>query len=168
MRQFPWISPGLAAEGLSREEIAVRMSLWKDCQCIGHEGPHWLYEDFLDRERNLAYLERFVRAVEVRNADEFAMSWEAWRRAEQMRLCEKIGNMREGVEYGYALLGIDSRVDKMEQRRRDLLTRLKRATIAYEQAHKDKRVLCQAKKKEKADERRNSHLSSERLATGDQ
>lgn len=38
----------------------------KDCQCLIHEGPHWLYMDFLDRERNLAYLERFVRAVETR------------------------------------------------------------------------------------------------------
>lgn len=128
----------------------------KDCQCLTHDGPHWLHMDFLDRERNLAYLERFVLSVETRNADDFLPAWEAWRRAEEARLQEKRRNMEredarrgEPGEYSYSTLGIDGRVEAMEQRRRDLLARLERAAIMYEQARKDKRALCQAEKKEK-------------------
>ena len=108
-----------------------------DCGCITHQGPHWLHMDLLDRERNLKLLERLVRAVEMRNADDHALAHQAWLQAERMRLREKLYHMEQedrrrgepGV-YPYTLLGVEAeRIERIEQKHGELMRRLDRALL---------------------------------------
>lgn len=107
----------------------------KDCACITHAGPHWLYMDLLDRERNLKLLERLVHAVETRNADD--LSLDAYLQAEEMRrqekrLCMEQEDRRRGEPgtYPYTLLGVEAeRIERIEQKHSELLHRLDRALL---------------------------------------
>lgn len=71
----------------------------KDCECITHEGPHWLHLDGLDRRRNLEHLRRAVEALEAGDARAADHAAYAFARAEIVRLREKGWQMeRAGVE----------------------------------------------------------------------
>ena len=100
------------------------------CDCIMHKGPHWLYMDFLAKERNMAHFERLVLDLEKGNVDDFAGAWELYTRSEEARANEKQRNMEqedrergEAGSYPHTLLGIDERVERLEQKRRALLDR---------------------------------------------
>lgn len=102
------------------------------CGCISHTGPHWLYMDFLDRERNLQHIEQAVRCAESRSWQQFEMALYVYMQEDQAGLKEKQYCMqREDAiaggarEYPYSLLGIDERVECWEQRHRALWGKLK-------------------------------------------
>jgi hypothetical protein len=108
----------------------------RDCQCIAHVGPHWLYDDFLSRERNLDLFERLIHDVETQNAHDFPLALEAWTREEQMRLAGKEYHIRceeaqrgERGAYPYSLLGIPERVEQFEHRWSALVARLARVRV---------------------------------------
>jgi hypothetical protein len=71
------------------------MKLTKDCECITHDGPHFLHMDALDWERNLKHL----KAGGVRG---FVVE-------EQARLREKLWHMeRLGISHIPTELGYQS------------------------------------------------------------
>jgi len=119
----------------------------ENCGCRSHKGPHWLYMDFLDRERNLKHLEYAVRCAETGSWQQLGMALHTVMQEDLYRLNEKRYNMErenalngESRAYPYTLLGIDKRVEHFEQRRRSLWDRLERA-IPKESRRNDETVL---------------------------
>lgn len=58
-------------------------TLPQDCQCVTHNGPHWLDMDRMQFDLNLHIIERTLNVL----------TWHAFCEAEVIRLREKVRNM---------------------------------------------------------------------------
>lgn len=71
------------------KDINTRNHTTKDCDCITHEGPHYLHMDRLWREQNREHLERLKRDVETNNRADAPLAAQAFALTELARLKEK-------------------------------------------------------------------------------
>lgn len=67
------------------------ISKWKDCNCIVHDGPHWLHEDRLWHEKNQELLRLAQRSAPL-SAN---LLYTEFCRAELRRLGEKERQMKK-------------------------------------------------------------------------
>lgn len=89
----------------------------KDCNCCTHDGPHWLYMDYLDRATNLRLLERCVNALLAGNTVDGVIAQQAFAQAEVRRLDEKLYHMQANHldSVSYSLLGVAASANLNEQ-----------------------------------------------------
>lgn len=82
------------------------MSTEKDCECLTHQGPHWLHMDHFDKKQNihrlLAEAMRLTEAGKIHDASRYL---EEYGKAEKRRIDEKVLYMKADESYPYSLLG---------------------------------------------------------------
>ena len=71
------------------------VELGKDCGCALHDGPHWVHMDEVDKTLNRRHLETAQRQMASGNVEGASLSLRAFSQAEQIRLQEKLRQMKQ-------------------------------------------------------------------------